>query len=47
MNLKIFIFASEPIASSQQPIVKKELMDVITTDVVKEEQVHGNSSNNL
>ena len=47
MNLKFFIFASEPIASSQQPIVKKELMDVITTDVVKEEQVHGNSSNNL
>ena len=47
MNLKIFIFASEPIASSQQPIIKKELMDVITTDVVKEEQVHGNSSNNF
>ena len=46
MNLKFVQSASDPISSAEQPIIKKEPMDVSTTDVVKEGPVLGNSSNN-
>ena len=47
MNLKCFQSASDASSSAQQPIVKKEPMDVSTTDVVKDGAVLGNSSNNV
>ena len=47
MNLKFVQSASDASSSAQQPIVKKEPMDVSTTDVVKEGPVLGNSSNNV
>ena len=47
MNLKCFQSASDVSSSAQQPIVKKEPMDVSTTDIVKDGAVIGNSSNNV
>ena len=47
MNIKFVQSASDASSSAQQPIVKKEPMDVSTTDVVKEGPVLGNSSNNV
>ena len=47
MNLKFVQSASDASSSAQQPIIKKEPMDVSTADVVKEEPVLGNSSNNV
>ena len=47
MNLKFFQSGSDASSSAQQPIVKKEPMDVSTTDVVKDGAVLGNSSNNV
>ena len=47
MNLNFFQSASDASSSAQQPIVKKEPMDVSTTDVVKDGAVLGNSSNNV
>ena len=47
MNLKCVQSASDSSSSAQQPIVKKETMDVSTTDIVKDGTVLGNSSNNL
>ena len=49
MNLKFVQSASDASSSAQQPqpIVKKEPMDISTTDVVKDGAVHGNSSNNV
>ena len=47
MNLKFVQSASDATSSAQQPIIKKEPMDVSTTDVVKEGPVLGNSSNNV
>ena len=47
MNLKFVQSASDACSSAQQPIIKKEPMDVSTTDVVKEGPVLGNSSNNV
>ena len=36
MNLNFFQSASDASSSAQQPIIKKEPMDVSTTDVVKD-----------
>ena len=47
MNLKFVQSASDSSSSAQQPIVKKETMDVSTTDIVKDGAVLGNSSNNV
>ena len=47
MNLKFFQSASDASSSAKQPIVKKEPMDVSTTDIDKDGAVLGNSSNNV
>ena len=47
INLKCFQYASDVTSSAQQLIVKKEPMDVSTTDIVKDGAVLGNSSNNV
>ena len=47
MNLKFAQSASDACSSAQQPIIKKEPMDVSTTEVVRERPVLGNSSNNV